>query len=66
MIATIEAMEERDIMLSADIPNAFVQTDIDCRGQTKVIVKIVGALVDMLLKMERELYERAIHSVQKW
>ena len=54
--ATIEATEERDIM-SADIPNAFVQTDIDRTGREKIIMKIRGALVDMLLKMDHELYE---------
>ena len=45
MFATIDATEGRDVM-TADIPNAFVQTDIDSNG--KCVMKITGKLVDML------------------
>jgi Reverse transcriptase (RNA-dependent DNA polymerase) len=54
--ATIDAKENRDVM-SADIPNAFVQTDMEKIGSEKVIMKIRGVLVDMLISIDKELYE---------
>ncbi len=53
----IDAKEERDVM-TADIPNAFVQTEIDNKsfGQ-RVIMKIRGALVDILLEINPSVYE---------
>jgi Reverse transcriptase (RNA-dependent DNA polymerase) len=53
--ATIDAKENRDVM-SADIPNAFVQTDMEKIGDEKVIMKIRGALVEMLVSLDPELY----------
>lgn len=52
----IDAKQHCDIM-AADIPNAFVQTEID----TKVIghrigMKILEPLVDMLVKLSPETY----------
>ncbi|KAI2506113.1 Reverse transcriptase (RNA-dependent DNA polymerase) [Fragilaria crotonensis] len=48
--------QRRDIM-TADIPNAFVQTDIDKKeiGE-RIIMKIRGPLVDMLLELSYETY----------
>jgi hypothetical protein len=57
--ATIDAKQKRDVM-TADIPNAFVQTDIDEKNQVKgehIIMKIRGPLVDMLLEIAPEVYE---------
>jgi hypothetical protein len=51
--ATIDAKQKRDVM-TADIPNAFVQTDVDEKNQVKgdrIIMKIRGPLVDMLLEV---------------
>jgi hypothetical protein len=52
----IDAKQHRDIM-TADIPNAFVQTDIDKKeiGE-RIIMKIRGPLVDMLLELSYETY----------
>jgi hypothetical protein len=52
--AVIDAKQQRDVM-TADVPNAFVQTPIDQTGE-KVTMKIRGVLVDMLVKMNPELY----------
>jgi hypothetical protein len=51
--ATIDAKQKRDLM-TADIPNAFVQTAIDEKNHIKgehIIMKIRGPLVDMLLEI---------------
>lgn len=52
----IEAKQRRDVM-TADIPNAFVQTDIEKKeiGQ-RIIMKIRGPLVDMLIELSPETY----------
>ena len=44
-------------MMTADIPNAFVQTDIDKKeiGE-RIIMKIRGPLVDMVLELSPETY----------
>ena len=48
LTATIDAKEGRDVM-TADIPNAFVQIDIDASPDgERVIMKITGKLVNML------------------
>jgi hypothetical protein len=57
--ATIDAKQKRDVM-TADIPNAFVQTNVDEKNQVKgerIIMKIRGPLVDMLLEIAPEVYE---------
>jgi hypothetical protein len=56
LTATIDAKENRDIM-SADIPNAFVQTDMENNNNEKMMMKIRGPLVDMLVDIDKELYE---------
>jgi hypothetical protein len=56
MTATIDAKWNRDVM-TADIPNAFVQTDVDHKHHTKgerIIMKICGSLVDMLVEITPE------------
>jgi hypothetical protein len=52
----VDAKQHRDVM-TADIPNAFVQTDIDKKkvGE-RIIMKIRGPLVDMLLELSHETY----------
>ena len=42
--------------MSADIPNAFVQTDMKSDGDEKVIMKIRGPFVDMLVSLDPVLY----------
>ena len=53
----IDASEERDIM-TADVPNAFVQTDMPDTnpGDDRVIMKIEGILADMLVEIAPEIY----------
>ena len=55
LTATIEAEEGRDIM-TCDIPNAFVQTEIP-EGNDRIFMKIRGAVVDMLLEMAPAIYK---------
>ena len=54
--SVIDAKQERDVM-TCDIPNAFVQTEMDkTKKGERVIMKIRGALVDILLEMDYEKY----------
>ena len=55
----IDAKHGRDIM-RADIPNAFVQIDINAHKKEgkRIIMKIQGPLVDMLVKLSPEVYQR--------
>lgn len=50
----IQAKQNKDIM-TCDIWNAFVQTDIKLIGQ-QILMKIRGALVDILVEMDHEKY----------
>ena len=53
----IDAKENRDIM-TADIPNAFIQAHMpDIKnGEHRVIMKITGVLVDLLVKLAPDIY----------
>ena len=53
----VDAKERRDTM-SADIPNAFIQTEMPepAEGEERVIMKITGVLVDLLVEMSPEVY----------
>jgi hypothetical protein len=55
LTAVIDAKQNRDVM-TADVPNAFVQTEIDQSGE-KIVMKIRGVLVDMLVEMCPEIYQ---------
>jgi hypothetical protein len=50
----IKANQQHDIM-TGDIPNAFVQTDIDRSGE-KIIMKIRGELMEILVEVSPEIY----------
>jgi hypothetical protein len=57
--ATIDAKQNRDVM-TADVPNAFVQTAVDEKNLKKgkrIIMKIRGPLVDMLCNIAPKIYE---------
>jgi hypothetical protein len=57
LTSVMEAKEGRDVML-ADVPNAFVQTSIEDKNiGERVIMKIKGPLVDMLLNLDEEKYQ---------
>ena len=54
--AIIDAKQNRDVM-TADIPNAFVQTKIDhTPGMDRIIMKIRGQLVDILVDIDPKTY----------
>jgi hypothetical protein len=55
--ATIDAKEFRDVM-SSDIPNAFIQASMAAtkKGERRVIMKITGILLDLLVSLDPELY----------
>ena len=56
LTAMIDAREGRDVM-SADVPNAFVQTDLDIKeGEERIIMKITGVLVDILVNDNPDVY----------
>ena len=54
----IDAKEGRDIM-SADIPNAFIQTRMEKikKGDERIIMKIQGDVVEFLLQIAPQTYE---------
>ena len=55
--AVIDAKQGRDVM-TADIPNAFVQTEIENKPNgERTIKKIRGQLVDMLTDISPEKYQ---------
>jgi hypothetical protein len=57
LTALVDAHEGRDVM-SADIPNAFIQTKLPMtkKGDKRVIMKITGVLVDLLVSISPEVY----------
>ena len=57
LTATIDAYERRDVM-TGDIPNAFIQAYLPVleNGKEKVIMKITGVLVDLLVELAPEIY----------
>ena len=57
LTATIDAHEGRDVM-TGDIPNAFIQVEMPeiKDGDERVIMKITGVLVDMLVQISPEIY----------
>ena len=52
LTSVIDAKERRDIM-TADIPNAFIQAHMPKleKGEDRVIMKITGVLVELLIKL---------------
>ena len=58
--ATIDAKQNRDVM-TADIPNAFVQVDIDEKEKgERIIMKIRGLIVNMLTELSPETNEKYV------
>ena len=57
LTVTIDAHEGRDVM-TADVPNAFIQTSMPevKPGEERVIMKITGVLVDMLVQVDSNMY----------
>ena len=60
LTGVIEAKQGRDI-ITLDVPNAFVQMSIlQGKNDKKVIMKIRGALVDILVEMSPETYKEYV------
>jgi hypothetical protein len=57
LTSVIDAKEGRDVM-TCDIPNAFIQAEMPAieKGHEKVIMKIKGVLLEILLEMAPETY----------
>ena len=59
----IDAKEERDVM-SADIPNAFIQAMVPPKkteeGEERVVMRVTGPLVDVLVKIAPEIYAKHV------
>ncbi len=57
LTAVIDATKRRDVMTS-DIPNAFIQAEMKevNDGDERVMMKITGVLVDMLVELNPQLY----------
>jgi hypothetical protein len=55
--ALIDAVEKRDVM-TCDIPNAFIQALMPEMkdGEERVMMKITGVLVDILVELNPQLY----------
>lgn len=53
--AAIEVDQQRDVM-TADIPNAFVQTDLVSDNWERMIMKIKGQLTDMNIQIDTKTY----------
>jgi len=60
LTGVIEAVEGQDVS-ACDIPNAFVQTELNERDSDchRTIMKIRGPLVDILIEMDSE-YEKFV------
>ena len=54
LTSMIDAMEEREVAI-VDIPNAFIQTEVTDENK-RVIVRICGMLVDILVKIAPDIY----------
>ncbi len=57
LTAAVDAKEKRDV-LSADVPNAFIQTQVPETkdGEDRVVMKLTGPLLDLLVEQDVNLY----------
>jgi hypothetical protein len=57
LTAIIDAYKGRDVM-TADVPNAFIQAEMPPikEGEDRVIMKITGVLVDLIVEMASKVY----------
>jgi hypothetical protein len=61
LTCVIDSYENRDVM-TADIPNAFIQAEMPeiMKGNERIMMKIQGILVDMLVDINPNLYSSKI------
>ena len=57
LTVVVDAKEGRDVM-TADVPNAFIQTKMPemKKGDERVIMKITGVLVDLMVELAPDIY----------
>lgn len=58
LTAVLDAHEECDVMTN-DVPNAFIQAVIEANGEKgneKIVMKLTGVVVDLLIEMAPEVY----------
>ena len=56
LTAIVDAKEGQDVM-TADVPNAFIQTQMPIEeGKEQVIMKATGVLVDLIVEMASKVY----------
>jgi hypothetical protein len=70
LTSILDVKENRDVM-SADIPNAFIQANLpDMKdGEERVVMKITGVLVDLLVEIDVGKYGPFmvfVNGVRKW
>lgn len=60
LTCAIDAMEQRD-MMTVDVPNTFIQTDMPTNPEgERVVMKVRGRLVNWLVQMEPCTYEKKV------
>ena len=59
LTGVIDAHEKKDIM-TVNIPNAFIQTPLPQVDGKWVVMKITGYLVDLLVKINPDLYTNKV------
>ena len=57
LIAEVAEAKQRSNAMILDIPNAFAQIDIPEKDGKKIIMKIMGSLVDILLEIDEDKHE---------
>ena len=61
LTSVIDAAENR-FVATCDIPNAFIQADIEIKpGDPRVVMVVRGILVDMLVKIDPKLHTQFVH-----
>ena len=62
LTSLVDAQERRHVV-TADVPNAFIQADIQTQpGDPRTVLVLRGVLVDMLLRIDQQLYERFVET----
>ena len=59
LTSIIEAMENHDVVV-ADVPNAFIQADMQMPDDKKVIMRLVGKVAELMVQAAPELYRKYV------
>jgi hypothetical protein len=58
MLSCIIDAKEGRVVATADIPNAFMQADME----GKVLMKMEGTMAELLVKLDPKVYQKCIHT----